>query len=451
MVSLARPGFLSRRLIADDDRPETYRSIKPNLALIGLPTAVSLFNHTHYGAVAVALIILWELGRAQGLNKRLNASWLCAVLPALSIFIMFRPNDPTTPIDVIFFAMVLVAVVGAVYISNSRAEALVSLHDGVGVLLASSVALWLAGFQTAIVGEFGRNVLTGGERVLFPLSNTLAAAPTVAAAYIAALPLVMSANRRYRIGRLVALIAGSFILVQSDRRSALAAVAFALVILVLAPRMFRRLAPWATGIALTLPFLTTYSNTLNSLITSTERLANPFRRVGEDTGSFNGRLQIWEKSLHFYQSQIEPLHQMFGFGTWGHVKSGASSTYSSIFAGLSRERAMKSPHSSLLQVIFDGGWVAAVGFTSILIGAAWVMSRRRSLTDLAGLAMLTVTSQVAGTENLLAPAPSSIPFWMTLVIVTITFSRETEPAPPGPGAAAPRESRLRPLPNTRSS
>lgn len=314
-----------------------------------------------------------------------------------------------------------------IYTSSSKASALVSLHDGVGILIVASVLLWLSGFGSGGSYGFGKNVITGGERILFPLTSTLAIAPTIAAAYIVTTPMIMKATRRYRVFRVAALLAAGCILVQSDRRSALFAVAFIAIVTVAAPRTFRRLAPWVIGVVLTSPILVAVIPAAGGLSFLVSGLLTPLQRTNEDISTLNGRSNIWTRSLEFYEDRIDFLHQTFGYGTSGQVESGASSAYASMFSGLGRERYSTSPHSTVLQVLFDGGWVTAISFTVLLICAALVMARGVSPLGLAGLSMLTAMSFVGATENTLAPYLTAIPFWMTAVIVTVAFSREPPP------------------------
>lgn len=404
--------------------PEKFDDIQPNWALVALPTAISVFTF-HYGAaLVIVLITLGGFITDKHDNRRLSPTWRCAVLPAGALLIILRPNYPTAEIDVVFFLLVLIAISNAIYRSNSRAAAIISLHDGVGVLLIVSVALWFMGFNTGVAYNFGKNVITGGDRILFPITSTLAMAPTMAAAYIVALPMIMITTRRYQVFRVTALLAAACILVESDRRSALFAVVFVVVLMIPAPWIFRRIAPWIIGIALTSPILIAAFPALSALSGVLSGLVTPFQRTREDISTLNGRSGIWTKSLEFYQDRFDFLHQMFGYGTWGQVKSGASSAYTGIFAGLYRDRALKSPHSTLLQVLFDGGWITAISFTMVLYGAARMLATDSSRIDLAGLSMLTAMSFVGATENTLGPHLTAVPFWITAVIVTVAFSRE---------------------------
>lgn len=420
-------GHLTRTRARDRTGPAEYGEIKPNFALVALPTAISIFTYHYVAAIVIVSIVLASFISDKNRIASLKPTWLCAILPAGALLIILRPNYPTPEIDVFFFLAVLAAIAQAIYRSDSRAGAILSLHDGVGLFLIVSVALWLVGFHTGVAYHFGKNIITGGDRILFPITSTLAMAPTMAAAYMVALPIIMIATRNCRIFRTVAFLSAMVVLIQSDRRSALFAVVFITAIAIAAPLMFRRLAPWIIGVALASPILIVAFPAASGLTSFLAGLMTPFQRTHEDITTLNSRSGIWTKSLEYYQVHIDFVHQMLGYGTYGQVTSGASSAYGSVFASLRSTWGLKSPHSTVLQLLFDGGWITAISFTSTLFCAAWVLARGVSPINLAGLAMLTAMSFVGATENILGPHLTAIPFWMAAVIVTVALSRECPP------------------------
>lgn len=408
--------------------PQTT-SIKLNLALAALPMAAAAANLSRSGSfLLIFLIAAGVLVAALSTSNRLVPTWPSAALPLSGLWIALRPNYPDTAFDALFFALIVGVVACAVYVSESRSSAMISLHIGVGILLTAAVALQLVGIGAGGQQAISGNIITGGERVLFHLTGSLVSAPALAASYLVAGPPMLRFTRRYRILQLSLMAPAVFVLVQADRRSAL----FTAVLLVFgvsfAPRLLRRLAPSLVGFALIAPpVIGTFPKMWDSL--------GPFfasivvlEREGQ-LDPIGGRLGIWTKSINFYYDRVDGFHQMFGFGTFGQAVSGASSTYSSTRAGsfgsLARERLLTTPHSSVMQLLLNGGWVVVIGVVAAVVYSAWVFSRRNTAADLGGLAMIAALSAVGFSEAALSPALGSPVWWTLLLLVTIALSRES--------------------------
>lgn len=401
---------------------EAADSVIPNGLLVALPTAAALSNIQFRTAVlAVALIGVAAIVIAYRATDRLRLTVASLILPVGGLAIALRPNLPETQIGGVYYALVCCVMALAVAQSHSRSSAVVSLVDGVGLLLVTAVALRAAGIGGAANSQVVTgNFLTGGERVLFPLAGALTSGPTLAAAYLVAAIPIITRTSRYRVYRLIAVVAGLYVLVQGDRRSALFSAVLLLVLATLAPRILRRVAPWIIGFMLTSPFILKLTGDLTRQLTLWQQI----QRAGErNSESLNIRFQVWSRSIDFYQTGVDWYHQTFGFGTSGHFVSGASVTYRSFFAGLPGS-ASRSPHNSVIQALFDGGWIAASGLVITVVYLAFVISRRNSTIDVASLAMLTLIAVVGSTEALLTPGYSQ-PVWFTLVALSIIgFAQE---------------------------
>ncbi len=399
---------------------------KPNLVLTTLPTilagsAISL-NAATYVAALLTILVLWIRPSP---TERIRLNWTCAILPALALAIFLRPNYPSTAINVIFFILGCILVVRAVQLSSSIENAVVSLIDGIGLFLVTSVALWLAGFRGPQERSVGlENSLTGGERVIFPLSNSLAATPAVAAVFTAAIVPVLITYRKYRAPRLLATLCAIGIFALSDSRISLVAALIVSASALLIPRLFRTAAPWLIGGLLLVPFLYTYiQNLVGRLVSAVGIYAPWFVRSGENASTLNGRDYIWAQSLDFYRTRIDWVHQMFGFGSFGHAESGASATYNANFGGFGRDDRLLTPHNSMLQLLLDGGWIVAAVAAITLIYMAWLLSRRNSPAMLSGLAMLVTLSIVGVTEVALSPGHAQPTWWVLLTLSTIALSQ----------------------------
>ena len=413
-------------------------SVKLNFALAALPTATAAGNISRSGFLFLMfLITAGVLVAAISASNRLAPTWPCVVLPACGLWIGLRPNFPNTTIDALLFALTIGVVAFGAYVSLSRSDAMMSLHIGVGILLTAAVALRLLGIGPASRQAISGNILTGGERVLFPLAGSLVSAPALSAAYLVAVPPLLRLTKRYRYLQLSLLAPAIYVLVQADRRSALFAAVFLVVGVIMAPRLLRRLAPPFVGFALIAPIAfgvfpilwDSLGNVVGSIIF--------LKREGE-TGAIGGRLGIWTKSVFFYSDRVDGLHQMFGFGTYGQVQSGASNTYDQTFSGLARERVLTTPHSSVIQLLLDGGWTVTFGFVVAVLYSTVVLARRNSAADLAGLAMIAALSAVGFSEAALTPTLGAPVWWTLLLLVTIALSRESTGRQPAPTRIAPR-------------
>ncbi len=418
----------------------------PDWLLVALPTAAAFSNiNLRAALIAVALLGAASIVTAQKATGRMSLTVASLVLPAGGLVIALRPNPPQTMVAAIYYAVVCGVMALIVSKASSRSRALISLVDGVGLLLTAAIALRFAGIGTADNGTVVMgNFLTGGERVLFPLTGALTSGPTLAAAYLVAAIPIMRRTSRYRGYRLIAVLAALYVLVQGDRRSALFTAVVLLALAILTPRLVRKAAPWVIGFFLTGPFILNLTGGLTQQLTLTR-----FQRIGErNSESLNDRLEIWFRSIEFYQDKVDWFHQTFGFGTSGQIVSGASVTYRSIFAG-TRDSAVRSPHNSVIQALFDGGWIAASFLVITIVYLAYVMSHRNSVADLGGLSILTMLSVVGSTETLLTPGYVQPVGFVLVALAMIGFAKEDpETTSFAPTATANDASQPGPAPTT---
>ena len=417
-------------------RPETT----PNWVLVLLPTALSGASVSvaigAAAAVVAAVATIWLRPQV----TRVELTWACAILPAVAMFIALRPNYPATVFHLIFVALVCIVVALAVPLSKSKTDALVSLVDGVGLFLVASLALWLVGFS----GEADRtvgldNTLTGGQRAIFPLSTSLAATPGMAAVYIATVIPILIIFPKRRILRLLVVACAVAIMILSDSRvSLLGAVLLSACVLVM-PRLFRTVAPWLIGFLWIVPLI---YPVIQSGVATVSSMAPWLTRADEQAGTLARRDFIWSQSREFYSTRIDWFHQAFGYGSFGHLKSGASAFYYGHFGGLGTEVRLLTPHSTTLQILFDGGWLTACVLGGTIIYLAVTLARRSSATDLAGLSMLVALVIVSITEVALSPshAHTQPTWWVLVVLGTIVFSRDKTPV--GEAGAGSGSSRL---------
>lgn len=401
-------------------RPETT----PNWVLVILPTGLSGASVSVAvgagAAVVAAVATVWLRPQV----TRVELTWACAILPAVAMFIALRPNYPATVFHLIFVVLACIAVALALPLSKSKTDALVSLVDGVGLFLVASLVLWLVG----ISGEADRTVgldnsFTGGQRVIFPLSTSLAATPGMAAVYIATVIPILIAFPKRRILRLIVVACAVAIMVLSDSRVSLLGAVLLSACVLLIPRLFRGVAPWLVGFLWIVPLIYPL---IQSVVGAASSVAPWLIRADEQAGTLARRDFIWSQSREFYSTRIDWFHQAFGYGSFGHLKSGASAFYYGHFGGLGAEVRLVTPHSTILQILFDGGWLTACVLGGTIIYLAVVLARRSSTTDLAGLSMLVALVIVSITEVALSPshAHAQPSWWVMVMLGTIVLSRE---------------------------
>lgn len=382
-----------------------------NWVLVVLPTVLAGTAINFLAGLALtavlAVVVLW-------MKPVSRLSWRCAILPLVGLVIVLRPNYPATMITAAFFVLACVVVVRAVTLPGN---AFTSLTDGIGLFLATSVALRLVGFQGGVGRTAGLdNTLTGGLRVTFPLTDSLAVTPGMAAIYlVAVVPMLFTPHRRFP--RLAAVGCAVYVITLADSRAALIGALLLAATVLLLPKLFRVLTPWIVTGALVLPFL-------YNPITGWTWLTRP----GEKAGTLNGRDRIWTHALTFYTDRIDPLHQAIGYGTYGQAASGASSSWNQAFEGYGADRRLITPHNSVLQILFDGGWMTVAVVAVVLIVMAWKLR-----TNLVGLAMLVALTVVGVTEVALSPGHAQSTWWVLLALSTATFMRPNDGVAPQPG------------------
>lgn len=421
---------LSARTESSCTRPEALQSeqqsadsVIPNSLLIALPTVIALGNiHFSAAAGAIVLIGMVSLVTAHQTTDRIQLTVASLILPVAGLTVALRPYQAST-VSAIYYLVVGISLALVVGISRSRRSATISLIDGVGVLLIAAIVLRFAGIGTAGRGPAVMgNLLTGGERVLFPLAGGLAGAPALAAAYLVATVLIIRRIPNHRAYRICGALAASYVLVAGDRRSALFAVIVLVLVIAWTPKRFRQVAPWAIGALLALPLWLHLTGLLTVRFGTTS--VPLLRRTGErGMQALNDRLEIWSRALEFYQNRVDWFHQAFGFGTSGQMVSGASMTYRNLFTGIG-DRNSKSTHNSVVQAMFDGGWITATGLLVSVVCLALVLSRSNSTGDLVALAMLTTVTIVGSTESLLSPGSLQPTWWLLVALGMIGFSKD---------------------------
>ena len=409
----------------------TGLKVSRNWALIAMPTllasgAVSL----SVGIVVMSCLVMASFSASISNQSTLLLRWPALILPAAGALIVTRMNYPTTALNAIFFIVSCVALIRVVTLSKSRTSAAVSLIDGVGVYVIISVVLWVIGLRGSSERTSGlENALTGGERVEFPLANSLAATPNMAAIYCVAIVPVLVLTRQYLLFRMSVLAACIVVFALGDARvSLLGAIALAGLVF-LFPRLFRLFAPALVALSVVVPFIYASVQLVVGRLVSAASTQLPWLiRPGEEASTLNQRDYIWTRSIDYYRDDIEWIRQAIGFGAYGHAESGASGVYASRFGGLARDDRLMTPHNSTLQLLFDGGWVVAlvVGVTVLVMAVLLSKRARKAPHSMIALSALVVVAVVSATEVAISPSHAQPAWWVLLALSVICFSNDQD-------------------------
>lgn len=402
-----------------------------NWALIAMPTllasgAVSL----SVGIAVMGCVVLASFSGKISNRGALLLRWPTLLLPVAGALIVTRLNYPSTALNAIFFIVSCVALIRVVALSESRISASVSLIDGVGMYVIVSVFLWVIGIRGSSERTSGlENALTGGERVEFPLANSLAATPNMAAIYCVAIVPVLVLTRQHLLFRLSVLAACIVVFALSDARVSLLGATLLAAFVFLFPRLFRLFAPALVAFSLAVPFIYASVQSIVGRVVSTASTQVPWLiRQGEEASTLNQRDYIWTQSIGFYRSDIDWIRQAIGFGAYGHAESGVSGVYASRFGGLARDDRLMTPHNSTLQLLFDGGWFVAlvVAVMVLIMAVRFSKSARRSPHLLVALSALVMVAVVSATEVAMSPSHAQPAWWVLVALSVICFSGDRD-------------------------
>ena len=413
-------------------------SYKPNWLLISFPTVIGLGTVLPARLTAVLLIGIGVMSfrrrrprQGEG-TSRIAPTWGSAILPALSLAIILRPNDPATVLGTATYVIGLIVFLHILRLSDSKSSALVSLIDGVGLFLVASVVLTLAGVATKSDRTAGlENSITGGKRVIFALSPHLAATPDVAGVFIAAIFPLLIAYRQFRFLRLTALTFAIYVLIASQVRMAIFVAVTVTIVAFAFPRATRAISAWLIALLLSLPFFfrNAQSDVMGQLGRAVAVNFPGMIRDGDAGGVLSTRQDIWQKAQAYQSTWVDPASQIFGYGAFGHVKSGAALSYTTElnFVGFA-ERRFITPHNSTLVVLYDAGWLGVFFFIGTITFAARLFARGHSPVDLAALSALIGLCMVGTTETGLTAESNQAVWWLLMGLVVVAFSREEQSA-----------------------
>ena len=365
-----------------------------------------------------------------------------AVMLGTLLLLVWMRGRP--PVNAALTAVAIALIVLGSLRRRARRDVISSVVDGVGVYLVASVVLHFVGLHSP--GEAlrfaGLETTIGvfGKRLLFPFAISYATAPALAAGYLAAIPMLMLGKGGWRSRmRPFAIPAAAFVMLGADYRAPLVYAALVGALVLWAPKQLAKRAA-ALGFAmLLLPFW--YSHVVSA--TTTVERSIPVLHRGEQGGTLSSRDLIWSRTLSRYHG-FSTIEKFVGFGTDGHVTSGASGSYATITRKfLAPSIASQTPpHSTALQELLDGGILAVCLYLAVSILALRRLAREFLVASdpilLAAVAMLLVFAATAGTEvtSAFGRAPQE-PAWLLAVLVLIVSTSTGDRAQKEP-ARTPR-------------
>ena len=424
--------------------------LQPDWIVVILPTALAMRSISATASVVIPTVLLAAAFIRKADHRFQVQPGPFILLVAASAIVFSRPTYTgplLTFLPLITFLLVGTLVARLVMTVDAR-RIIVGLIDGCGVYLLANVLLHAVGLQSPASNvRFGGLVeSTGFVRTIYPLTWSLNTPPAIAAIYFAAITFViLETGWLRRSFRLICLIAAIIILVGAGARAPMVVAAVLAITIISFPYVSRGLGQAATILtAISAFILPVFIAWARSGIAPFISLV-PGRAFNSGSiDSIGGRDYIWKHAIDYWIELVNsPLHKLFGFGTNGQYRSGASLTYSEGLAKIIRNPETAFVHNSFLQQLFDGG---LVGWLLLAVAAYWASAKlakrrldwgNRGLTAIVAMAVLLLSGI---TEVSLAPGAAEDTFWLLMILIGVACqaSGTTSLTHRGHEAAAPQ-------------
>lgn len=426
--------FMLRRTLRSVATPDPLM-VPGALPVLLLPLALGLRSFSQNASLGVLGVLFFLAVLHSTPTSRLGRwnPWLLGLLMVACASVWSRPPSA----EFLVTPMLVIAISFAAARRWPLATIVTSLMDGLGIYLIANVVLHVAGSQSAISEQrvSGLDSSTGGERVFYPLANSLATPPLMAAVFVsAALLYLFTGNFLLRAFRVVATIAALTVMTEANTRLALVIAAVVALMVVLAPRILTRGAPFLALVPSALPFFYPFiaAPVIRPIVEAvTTRV--PFLSRGDVTSdaTLAGRSTIWDIATSFWSTELDAFHHLVGFGVRGPQESGASRLYGPLFRGLTENPLLLSAHSSSLEQLYDGGMVglsAMVAAGVLLLLRSGALARKGSRAHLTLFAAALSAILGGATEVSMAPGKLQEPFLIfTVLLIAVARRREDEP------------------------
>jgi hypothetical protein len=304
---------------------------------------------------------------------------------------------------------------------------------GPGVMAAISLSLFALGVQIGSVG-----VLASGARASHGEAEMLSALGVHVDRL--ALPLFESGNGGGAVGAIalavgfmmirrrepqliraaagLSIVAGVAVTLISDSRGPLLAGVVAVILVWLLPRASKRLL---TAIPLLIPFAPMIIIFVTTKLLSGQSAA--LSREGTDLATATGRSYVWSDVFEVV-TRLD-VDNLFGYGAFGQVRSGAGATYAYLFNV--PQPQFTNAHNAVLQTALDSGWIGVVALIAVFVvsitSVATLASDRNQSVGRALLAGLVVFSMVAADEAI----PTLNLLYLLAMFLAFTFAAFVAP------------------------
>lgn len=393
--------------------------------LVVFPLAVSIRQDNRVTAAILVILFLVSVAHKYRSAERVNLLPIGLLMVSVALVFWRGPFM----IAGLFILAVLVLVTAAW--ATPRASAYASLLAGLCLYLFANILGWLIGVKSPSssvrIGEYKSSDNIFSSRIFFPFAQGINEPAWVATALICAVAAIISIRQKPHWYLWAGSVAGVVVILGCNSRTPILVAVPTIAFLLIAPRMTRRLAPYAVSVVMLLPFFIVQAQSVlrwaAELVASSSYLARG-NNIEEIVG-LSSRDAIWTHSIDYWGVHVtETTQQLFGFGFLGHASSGAAASYNSGVSYLTDRNAL-TMHNSVLQTVFDAGLVGAV----ILLGLVFFTVRRYG-RDQALLPMLAVAMMVGlsgALEVTLAPGLGQTPIFLLLYLLVFVPVRVISP------------------------
>lgn len=399
---------------------------KLNLQLVLLPTVAAMQSAVKVQLAVVAVLVLVTVIRNKPAEKSARDFTRGPGLALLMCIALTLRDGPYLRAAIVAgLVMILISVSRTV----NRKVASESIFAGMVLYLVANLLAWAIGFGPDRVGR------REGARVGFPpfdgridLPLTVGAneASYVAAAVLVAFFAMIRKGQRPSWYHWLGVGGGVIALLADGSRTPVILLATLAPVIYIAPSMTRRLAPYiaATGLLLPFYYLLVQSSLMPKLADLIGAGVLARQNSTDQIATVSGRDGIWSSITGFWFDRVRGvLHQLFGFGVRGQVRSEAYEYIPQNLTRFLKDRTSITAHNSILQALLDTGIFGAIILFSVAVLVVYRYSQMPQ--DLPMCALATVLVLSGALETNLVAGFGQIPGIVLMCLAFFTPKRST--------------------------